>query len=168
MKDIIVHPIQMALAAEAGASATVLMACVLGPALKDMMDMATTMGTETIVEVHTPAECQKALEYGATVIMMNNWDRITGKLYPKQTMGLRYMVPDEILTIAAGGIDSAGKAAMVSDEGYDGVVLGRALAAAERAGGGGMEGLVGAVAGRVGLPRNFLGMGASKEDLFGE
>ncbi|CAN0490624.1 unnamed protein product, partial [Laminaria digitata] len=58
------------------------------------MDTATIMGTEAIVEVHTPAECEKALEHGASVIMVNNWDRITGKLYPKQALALRNMIPD--------------------------------------------------------------------------
>lgn len=27
--------------------------------------------------------------------MVNNWDRITGKLYPKQAMALRNMIPDQ-------------------------------------------------------------------------
>ncbi len=35
-------------------------------------------------EVHTPKECEKALEYGANCIVVNQWDRITGELYPKQ------------------------------------------------------------------------------------
>lgn len=40
-------------------------------------------------------ECEKALEHGASVIMVNNWDRITGKLYPKQALALRHMIPDQ-------------------------------------------------------------------------
>ena len=41
-------------------------------------------------------ECEKALEHGASVIMVNNWDRITGKLYPKQALALRNMIPDQV------------------------------------------------------------------------
>eukprot|EP00904_Undaria_pinnatifida_P007686 jgi/Undpi1/4047/HiC_scaffold_16.g07414.m1 len=165
MKDIIVHPMQMAQALEKGAAATVLIACVLGPALRDFMDTATIMGTEAIVEVHTPAECEKALEHGASVIMVNNWDRITGKLYPKQALALRNMIPDQILTIAAGGIDSVEKAAALSDEGYDAVVLGRSLVAGGEGGGESGPELIRGISSRVGVPRNMLGWGLSPGDL---
>lgn len=40
-------------------------------------------------------EVEKALEHGASVIMVNNWDRITGKLYPKQAMAVRHLIPDQ-------------------------------------------------------------------------
>jgi indole-3-glycerol phosphate synthase len=51
-QDFIIHPLQLAQAVEAGATAAVLVASVLGPALEDVMDAATIMGTETIVEVN--------------------------------------------------------------------------------------------------------------------
>ncbi|CAM9666966.1 unnamed protein product [Ascophyllum nodosum] len=164
MKDVIVHPMQMAQALEKGAAATVLIACVLGPALRDFMDVATTMGTEAIIEVHTPAECEKALEHGAGVIMINNWDRITGKLYPKQALGLRNMIPDQILTIASGGISSMEQAAELSDEGYDAVVLGRSLVAGGGRSPSGPE-LISGIVNRVGVPRNMLGWGLTAEDV---
>ncbi len=50
-KDVIIHPIQLAVAAESGASAALLMACVVGPNLEEMLDTATIMGFEVIVEV---------------------------------------------------------------------------------------------------------------------
>lgn len=40
-------------------------------------------------------EVEKALEHGASVLMVNNWDRVTGKLYPKQAMAVRNMIPDQ-------------------------------------------------------------------------
>jgi indole-3-glycerol phosphate synthase len=96
MKDVIVHPIQLALAAEKGATAAVLIATVLGPRLEDLMDTATVMGYEVIVEVHSTAECSKALEYGANCLMVNQWDRVTGKLYPKLAENMRRMIPNEV------------------------------------------------------------------------
>eukprot|EP00752_Nemacystus_decipiens_P014650 g13047.t1 len=165
MKDMIVHPIQMAQALEKGAAGTVLIACVLGPALCDFMDTATVMGTECIVEVHTPAEVEKALEYGASVIMVNNWDRVTGKLYPKQAMALRNMIPDQVLTIASGGISNLEQAGRLTDEGYDALVLGRSLVAG--GGGGAASGpeLIRGIVDRVGVPRSMLGWGVKAEDL---
>ncbi|CAM9800510.1 unnamed protein product [Ectocarpus sp. 13 AM-2016] len=166
-KDVIVHPMQMAQALEKGAAGTVLIACVLGPALCDFMDAATMMGTECIVEVHTPAEVEKALEHGASVIMVNNWDRITGKLYPKQAMAVRHLIPDQaricasrVLTIASGGIDSVEQAGRLTDEGYDAVVLGRSLVS----GASGPE-LIRGIVDRVGVPRSMLGWGVKAEDL---
>ncbi len=50
-KDVIVHPIQLAVAAESGATAALLMACVVGRNLEEMLDTATIMGFEVIVEV---------------------------------------------------------------------------------------------------------------------
>lgn len=41
-------------------------------------------------------EVEKALEHGASVMMVNNWDRVTGKLYPKQAMAVRNMIPDQV------------------------------------------------------------------------
>jgi len=42
------------------------------------------MGTEAIVEVHTPNECLHALECGATILAVNNWDRADGQWHPDQ------------------------------------------------------------------------------------
>lgn len=28
--------------------------------------------------------------------MVNNWDRVTGKLYPKQAMAVRNLIPDQV------------------------------------------------------------------------
>lgn len=76
----------------------------------------------------------------------------------------------QILTIASGGIDSVDKAAELSDEGYDAIVMGRSLVAG--GGGGGREGsgasgpeLIRGIADRVGVPRSMLGWGLSAEDL---
>mmetsp|Transcript_31194 Transcript_31194/g.70068 ORF Transcript_31194/g.70068 Transcript_31194/m.70068 type:complete len:259 (+) Transcript_31194:124-900(+) len=79
-KDLIIHPIQVALALEHGCDGVVLLASVLGPKLEDLLDACTIMGTEAIVEVHTPNEAEYALELGAMILMLNNWDRTDGEL----------------------------------------------------------------------------------------
>ena len=42
------------------------------------------MGVEALVEVHTPNELEFALSKGATIFLINMWDRATGILYPDQ------------------------------------------------------------------------------------
>eukprot|EP00752_Nemacystus_decipiens_P017202 g15411.t1 len=154
----------MAQALEKRAAGTVLVACVLGPAPCDFEDTATVMGTECIV-VHTPAEVEKALDYGASVIMVNNWDRVPGSCTPSRPMALRNMIPDQVLTIASGGISSLEQAGRLTDEGYDALVLGRSLVAG--GGGGAASGpeLIRGIVDRVGVPRSMLGWGVKAEDL---
>ena len=74
----------------------------LGASMKELLDTCTYLGTEALVEVHTVAELEKALDLGATNIVATNWDRIENTLYPDQAKGLKYMIPDLIVSIAAG------------------------------------------------------------------
>lgn len=67
-----------------------------------MLDACSLLGTEALVEVHTVAELEKALELGATNIVATNWDRVENQLYPEQAKGLKFIIPDLIVAIAAG------------------------------------------------------------------
>ena len=57
-KDLVVDPIQVALAAELGADAVLLSSSVLGAVLPALLDACTIAGVEAAVEVHTPNELQ--------------------------------------------------------------------------------------------------------------
>ena len=57
---------------------------VVGGDLEVLLDSCTIMGTEAVVEVHTPNELEYALSRGATIFLVNMWDRMTGKLFPDQ------------------------------------------------------------------------------------
>ena len=126
-KDIYLHPLQIAAAVESGADGVLLMASVLGPRLADLLDACTIMGTEAVVEVHTPNECEHALKLGAMILCLNNWDRVEGVWRPNQAEAVRQIVPDNVVTLAAGGISSSDEARRLSRESFDSVVLGRAL-----------------------------------------
>lgn len=54
----------MARALENGASGVILNTIVLGDELENMLNACTLMGADAIVEVHTPAELDVALEAG--------------------------------------------------------------------------------------------------------
>jgi len=127
MKDVILDPIQIAAGVENGCDGVLLMSCICSAKLGDLLDASTSMGIEAIVEVHTPQECENALELGASIIMVNNWDRLEGQWYPHQADSVRRMIPDNIVTIAAGGIGNSEQAIKYSTMGYDSVCLGRAL-----------------------------------------
>lgn len=126
-KELIVDPIQIAIAAECGADAVVLLAQVLGSRLEDLLDAATIMGVEAVVEVHTPDECRYALEAGATILLANNYDRIENQMMPRQARGLKDLIPPNIVSIATGGIRTFDQAAALGEVGYDAVLLGTAI-----------------------------------------
>lgn len=129
MKDIVVDEIQLGLAKEAGADGVILIASVLGPALDNFLDLATSIGLETIVECHTRNEVQRALDALAPNIMVSNYDRVAQKYYPQQAIQLAGMFPGSggpIISIAGGGIDSPEVMKRHLAVGYDAVVVGKA------------------------------------------
>jgi indole-3-glycerol phosphate synthase len=126
-KDIIIHPVQIAQALERGAAGVLLIVAVVGADLEVLLDACTVMGVEPLVEVHTPNELEFALSRGATIFLVNNWDRTTGELFRDQAKGLSSMMPMNAVAIAAGDIRSVEEAAEFGFYGYDGVVLGRGL-----------------------------------------
>ena len=136
MKDIVVDEIQLGLAKEAGADAVLLMACVLGPALGNFLDLATTMGLETIVECHTRNEIQVALDLMAQNILVNNYDRIGQQYHPQQALKLAGLFPGSggpIICLATGGIATTDQMKRHLVAGYDGVVIGQACMGSPKA-----------------------------------
>ena len=85
---------------------------VVGADLETLLDACTIMGTEAIVEVHTPNELDFALSRGATMFLVNMWDRVNGRLYPDQAKGLANMMPMNALAIAAGNIHTIDQASL--------------------------------------------------------
>ena len=83
---------------------------------------------EKVVEVHTPNELEFALSKGATIFLINMWDRMTGKLFPDQAKGMASLMPVNAVAIAAGDIRTVEQAAELGFYGFDCVVLGRNIA----------------------------------------
>lgn len=136
MKDIVVDEIQLGLAKEAGADGIVLIASVLGPALDNFLNLATSIGLETIVECHTYNEVQRALEAAAQNIMVSNYDRVNNKYHPQQAIQLAGLFPGSggpIITLACGGIEDTDSMKRHLAVGYDGVVVGKAVMGSPKA-----------------------------------
>jgi indole-3-glycerol phosphate synthase len=136
MKDIVVDEIQLGLAKEAGADGVLLIASVLGPALDNFLDLATSIGLETIVECHTRNEVQRALDALAPNVMVSNYDRVAQKYYDKQAIQLAGMFPGSggpIITIAGGNIEDPESMKRHLAVGYDAVVVGKAVMGSTKA-----------------------------------
>lgn len=136
MKDIVVDEIQLGLAKEAGCDGILLIASVLGPALDNFLDLATTIGLETIVECHTRNEVQRALDAMATNILVSNYDRISQQYHPEQAIKLAGLFPGSggpIICLAGGGIETPDQMKRHLAVGYDGVVVGKAVMGSAKA-----------------------------------
>ena len=136
MKDIVVDEIQLGLAKEGGCDGILLIASVLGPALDNFLDLATTIGLETIVECHTRNEVQRALDCMATNILVSNYDRVGQEMYPDQAIKLAGLFPGSggpIICLAGGGIETPEQMKKHLAVGYDGVVVGKAVMGSAKA-----------------------------------
>jgi indole-3-glycerol phosphate synthase len=136
MKDIVVDEIQLGLAKEAGADGILLISSVLGPALDNFLDLATSIGLETIVECHTRNEVQRALDAMAPNIMVSNYDRVGQEYHSQQAIKLAGLFPGSggpIITIAGGNIETPEDMKRHLAVGYDAVVVGKACMGSTKA-----------------------------------
>jgi len=73
-KDFITSGDDVERTAEAGASAVLLIARLLGEDLAELVDLAKEHGLDTLVEVHSEGELRRVLETSTTMIGINNRD----------------------------------------------------------------------------------------------
>lgn len=130
--DLIIDAVQIAEAAEAGASAVNLVAAAALPELPELLNAATAMGIEAVVECHSRLEVDFALECGTTILFLNNWDRTRNLLLPGIAEKLIEAVPPFILTLGGGGLCTARDCWNLLDAGFNGVVLGKTLLQSRR------------------------------------
>jgi indole-3-glycerol phosphate synthase len=131
--DLIIHPVQIAEAAVAGACAVNIVAAAALSELLELLNAATAMGVEAVVECHTELERDLAIECGATLLHLSNRDRSTNRIHPGIAEGLRQDVPSWVVTIGGGGIVTAREAWSLMDNGFDAILLGEALLQSPRA-----------------------------------
>lgn len=130
--DLIVDAVQIAEAAAAGAEAVVIIAAAALDDIGELLDSATAMGVEAVVECHTELERDLAVECGATLLLFTNRDRATNEVVPGTAERLREGIPDWVVTIGGGGIVTAGDCWSLMDAGFDAVVMGETLLQSRR------------------------------------
>lgn len=126
-KDFIIHPLQLAEAALAGASAVLLIVHLLGENLKTFIKEANRLGLETLTEVHHLKELEIALKAGAPIIGINHRNLETFALHLELSDQLRPLIPSHIITVAESGIHTPETAQKMRSLGYDAILVGEAL-----------------------------------------
>jgi indole-3-glycerol phosphate synthase len=107
-KDFIIDDYQVTEARSYGADAILLIAALLEPSLlRDLRETAAGLSLDTLVEVHSEEELERALEAGAKVVGINNRDLKTFEVSLATTEKLAPRVPSGTLTVCESGIDGA-------------------------------------------------------------
>ena len=127
-KDFMVHPIQVVEAAEAGARAILIIVRALSDdEISCLYNVASHAGLDSLFEVHTERELERALNHAPTIIGVNNRDLkrfITDLSFSEKLIP---MIPKNILAVSESGIHSKQDVQRVREVGARAVLVGEAL-----------------------------------------
>ena len=127
-KDFLIDPLQITEAREAGADAVLLIVAALAPdALAAMLREARAQGLDALVEVHSLAELDVALEAGAALVGVNHRDLRTFAIDMTLTEQIARRVPAGTVLVGESGIRSAADVRRLGDAGAHAVLVGEHL-----------------------------------------
>ncbi len=127
-KDFMVHPIQVIEAAQAGASAILIIVRALGDdEMRELFEAATLAGLDALFEVHEEHEIERALKAGAKIIGVNNRDLAVFKTDLALSERLLPLVPRDVVKVSESGIFTPEDAARARAAGAQAILVGEAL-----------------------------------------
>jgi indole-3-glycerol phosphate synthase len=130
-KDFILDELQIVEARAAGAAAVLLIVRALPQArLTALLGCAGDAGLDALVEVHTAAEVDRALEAGATLLGVNSRDLDSFRIDTAAAWAILRAVPRDRVAVAESGMATAADVAIAAAAGADAVLIGTALSAA--------------------------------------
>jgi indole-3-glycerol phosphate synthase len=127
-KDFILDELQIAESAATGADAILLIVAALEQTeLAHLQKIAKQYRLETLIEVHTLKELDRAFAAGADIIGINNRDLTTFAVDLSVTEKLSQQVPDAVILVSESGIKTAQDVERLKNCGVDAVLVGEAL-----------------------------------------
>lgn len=127
-KDFTVGPADVYDARRMGADAVLLIAAALSAAeLRDLGDLASTLGMTALYEVHDERELETVLAAGAAVVGVNQRDLFTFSVDRDRAVRLARAIPSDVVKVAESGISGRDDARVLAGAGYDAVLVGEAL-----------------------------------------
>jgi indole-3-glycerol phosphate synthase len=127
-KDFLVDPWQVAESRALGADAILVIMAMVDDALAaDLMDEASRLGMDALVEVHDAAERDRALSLGATLLGINNRDLRTFVVDLAVTERLAENIPDGVLLVTESGIFTPADVARTAACGARAMLVGESL-----------------------------------------
>ncbi|MDH4227738.1 MAG: indole-3-glycerol phosphate synthase TrpC [Deltaproteobacteria bacterium] len=127
-KDFIVDEYQICEARAVGADAILLIAAALDKGrMKELMDAASALGLDSLIEVHTEKELDAALDIGAKLIGINNRDLNTFVTDINTTVRLIERIPAEKTVVTESGINRIEDVRLLDAAGVDAFLIGESL-----------------------------------------
>jgi indole-3-glycerol phosphate synthase len=127
-KDFIIDEYQIYEAKFLGASAVLLICALLEEQqLAAFIALAESVGLAALVETHSEAEVEAALNAGAKIIGINNRDLQTFSVDLGVTRRLAAHIPGGIVKVSESGIHSPDDIQRVTDAGVDAVLIGESM-----------------------------------------
>lgn len=127
-KDFMVHPLQVAEAREAGASAILIIVRALADdEIKSLHGAARAAGLDALFEIHNEAEIERAVAHGARIIGVNNRDLAIFKTDLGLSERLIPRFPRDVIAVSESGIFTGADARRVRAAGAQAVLVGEAL-----------------------------------------
>ena len=131
-KDFTIEPYQIYEAKVIGADAILLICSILTTEqLREMIQLADSLGFSCLVEAHTKAEVMQALEAGARIIGVNNRNLKTFEVDIRTSVTLRKYVPDSVVFVSESGMKTKEDMNCLRENGTDAVLVGEALMRSE-------------------------------------
>ena len=129
-KDFIVTEYQVHEAAAYGADAVLLIAAALEERqLRELRELATSLGLASLVEVHTALELDSALSSGAEIVGVNSRNLKTLSVDLEVAAVLVASIPHNVISVAESGIRSGEDLRRLSELGFDAFLVGERLIA---------------------------------------
>ena len=134
-KDFMLDPYQLVEAKSYGADAVLFIAALLDPPLmSELRAQAAALGVDSLIEVHSEAELEAALQAGAELVGINNRDLKTFEVSLATTERLAPLIPAGVTAVCESGIDGAEQIGRVEKLGIHVFLIGESLMRAPRPG----------------------------------
>ncbi|MEW6105096.1 MAG: indole-3-glycerol phosphate synthase TrpC [Bacillota bacterium] len=127
-KDFIIEDYQVYESRVIGADAVLLIASILDDGtLRRLLELATSLDMDALVEIHTQEELRRAVQAGARIIGINNRDLRSFRVSLSTTIELASCVPEGVLLVSESGISSREDILRLEAVGVKAVLVGEAL-----------------------------------------
>ncbi len=131
-KDFIIDEFQIYEARAFGADAILLIVSILDKTqLAEYQHLAYELGLDSLIEVHTEKEVEKAICSDADIIGINNRDLSTFETNIDTTARLIKLIPDDKIVVSESGISTRDDILALKDQRVDAVLIGETLMKSE-------------------------------------
>ena len=127
-KDFTIDRLQIFEAGARGADAILLIAAILETSeLQNLRELASSLGLDSLVEVHNNDELTKAIDSGAQIIGVNNRNLDSFEVSLDTSLRLAYRMPTNVVRVSESGIHSHADIEVLFGAGYSAFLVGESL-----------------------------------------